>query len=81
MRGFSVILNLLTLLALVGTCLAAMLFVVLLAVPGAVPTFMRVATQPAQVAAITPPPTQAATSRAAYPTLPPEWTATPSPQP
>jgi Bacterial SH3 domain len=81
MRGLSPILNLLTVLALAGTCLAAAVFAVLLAVPGAVPAFMRVATQPAQVAAVTPQPIASATSGLAYPTLPPEWTATPSPQP
>jgi len=80
MRGLSPLLNLLTVLALAGTCLAAMAFVVLLAVPGAVPAFMRVATDPAQVAAVTPAPATA-TLGLGYPTLPPEWTATPSPLP
>jgi hypothetical protein len=80
MRGLSAILNLFTLLALAATGVAALVFMVLLAVPDAVPAFLRVATEPAQVAAVTPP-TPAATSGLAYPTLPPEWTATPSPQP
>jgi hypothetical protein len=81
MRGLSPILNLLTVLALAGTCLVAMVFVVLLAVPGAVPAFLRQPTEPAQVAAVTPPPFATATVGLAYPTLPPAWTATPSPQP
>ena len=79
MRGLSPLLNLLTLLALAATGLAALVIVVLLLVPGAVPSFLRVATQPAQVAAITPPPSP--TPGLIYPTLPPEWTATPSPEP
>jgi hypothetical protein len=81
MRGLSPIFNLLTVLALLATCLAAAAFAVLLAVPGAVPSFLRAATQPPQVAAISPVPLTTATVGLAYPTLPPEWTATPSPQP
>jgi hypothetical protein len=81
MRGLSAIFNILTLLALAATAVVALGFVVLLAVPGAVPSFLRVATQPPQVAAITPVPLASATTGLAYPTLPPEWTATPSPQP
>jgi len=81
MRGLSPILNLLTVLALAGTCLVAMVFAVLLAVPGAVPPFLRQPTEPAQVAAVTPRPPATATVGLAYPTLPPAWTATASPPP
>jgi hypothetical protein len=78
-RGQSAILNLLTLLALVASCLVVAAVALLFVAPGIMPGFLRLPTEPAQVAALTPRPT--ATTGLVYPTLPPEWTATPSPPP
>ena len=79
MSSRSATLNLLTLLTLAATgCVVAVVALVFVA-PGAVPRFLLAATEPAQVGALTAqPPTAVPVS---YPTLPPEWTATPSPLP
>jgi uncharacterized protein YraI len=66
-------------LTLAATGVAVVVVTLLLVVPGAVPGFLRVATQPVQVSVLTAEPT--ATAARAYPTLPPAWTATPSPRP
>jgi hypothetical protein len=79
MRGQSAILNLLTLLTLAGAGVVVVAVALLFVAPGAVPGFLRVPTEPVQVSGLTAEPT--ATAARAYPTLPPEWTATPSPQP
>ena len=79
MRGQSNILNLLTLLILAATACVVAAVGLLFVAPGIVPVFLRQATSPAQVAIVTPLPTN--TPPTVYPTLPPEWTATPSPQP
>jgi uncharacterized protein YraI len=80
-RFSSAFLNLLTLLTLAATAAVIAGVVWLFTVPGATPAFLVAATQPAQVAAITGLPLASATHGLAYPTLPPEWTATPSPIP
>ena len=79
MRLPSALLNLLTLLTLAATGLLALVFALLFLAPGIVPGFLRPLTQPAQVAAATP--FHTPTPGIKVPTLPPEWTATPSPQP
>jgi uncharacterized protein YraI len=77
--GRSATLNLLTLLTLAATgCVIAVVALVFLA-PGAIPSFLLSATQPAQVSGLTAQPATAVP--VSYPTLPPEWTATPSPPP
>jgi uncharacterized protein YraI len=77
--GRSSTLNLLTLLTLAATGCVVAVVALLFLVPGAVPRFLLAATEPAQVSGLTPQsPTAVPVS---YPTLPPEWTATPSPQP
>jgi hypothetical protein len=75
----SAILNLLTLLTLAVTGCLVLVFALLFLAPGIVPSFLRQPTQPAQVAAVTP--FHTPTAGVKFPTLPPEWTATPSPQP
>ena len=79
MRGRSAILNLLTCLALAATGLVVLVVALVLVVPALVPRFTRAPTQLVQVSAFAPQPT--ATAGLSYPTLPPEWTATSSPQP
>jgi hypothetical protein len=78
-RGQSAVLNLLTCLTLAATGLVVLVVALILVLPGVVPGFMRVATQPVQLSLVTAAPT--ATAGLSFPTLPPEWTATPSPQP
>jgi|SRR5579859_4559729 len=75
----STVLNLLTLLTLAATAGVVAVVAWVFLAPGAGPSFLAAPTQPAQVSAITPPPTTAVP--VAYPTLPPEWTVTPSPVP
>ena len=79
MRQSSAIFNCLTLLILAATGLVVLIFALLFLAPGIVPSFLRQPTEPAQVAAATP--FRSPTPGLKFPTLPPEWTATPSPQP
>jgi len=75
----SAVLNLLTLLTLAATAGVIVVVATLFMAPGAVPRFLVAPTQPAQVRALTPQPTTAVPI--GYPTLPPEWTITPTPLP
>ncbi len=78
-RGKPAILNLLTCLTLAATGLVAMVVALVLVLPGLVPGFLRLPTRPVQLSLVTAAPS--ATPGLSFPTLPPEWTATPSPQP
>ena len=75
------ILNLLTLLTLAATVAVIAVVTLLFMAPRAVPVGLRQATDPppVQLSGLTAAPTTAAPP--AYPTLPPEWTVTPSPLP
>jgi hypothetical protein len=75
----SALFNLLTLLTLVATCLLGAVFALLFLAPAIVPSFLRQPTEPEQVAVATA--FHTPTPGIKFPTLPPEWTATPSPQP
>src|SRR5258708_21276820 len=78
-RRRSAVLNLLTLLSLAATGCVVVVVAALFLAPQAAPGFLVAPTKPPQVSAITVAPTTAVP--VAYPTLPPEWTATPSPLP
>jgi uncharacterized protein YraI len=81
MRGQFGILNVLTVLVLAASACVVASVALLFVVPGIVPSFLRQPAEPGQVAIVTAMPVVTATATSAYPTLPPAWTATPSPQP
>ncbi len=78
MNRRSAIFNLLTVLTLAATAAVMAAVALLFVAPSFLPGFLVAPTRPAQVSAISPEPTTAVL--VGYPTLPPEWTATPSPQ-